>query len=155
MSSQAGRDSRPESVRTKIKEFKWVLVSGDLVSVCQHFIWKTYHKFRTQDSSCVTVNQVPYPIRLRYLQPVPVPSRVSRNLLTRDTTHSLPGGRMEFEALTHRNHLRLQCCRRGFVRDTQLSVSRNVMVLNLSSRQPVLNNGVRHVLVRWAGGLLA
>ena len=149
MSSQAGRDSRSESVRTKIKEFKWVLVSGDLVSVCQHFIWRTYHKFRTQDSSCVIVNQVP---SLPYLH---MPSRVSRNLLTRDTTHSLPGGRIEFEALPHRNHLRLQCCRRGFVRDTQLSVSRNVMVLNLSSRQPVLNNGVRHVRVRWAGGLLA
>ena len=34
-----------------------------------------------------------------------------------------------FEVLAHRNHLRLQSCRRGFVRDTQLSVSRNVMVL--------------------------
>ena len=107
------------------------------------------------DSRFFLCHSQPSPIRLRYLQPVAMPSRVSRNLLTRDTTHSLPGGRMEFEALTHRNHLRLQCCRRGFVRDTQLSVSRNVMVLNLSSRQPVLNNGVRHVRVRWAGGLLA
>ena len=43
-----------------------------------------------------------------------------------------------FEVLTHTNHLRLQCCRRGFVRDTQLSVSRNVMVLKfkLSSPRP-------------------
>ena len=27
-----------------MKEFKWDLVLGDLVSACQHFIWRTYHK---------------------------------------------------------------------------------------------------------------
>ena len=147
MSSQAGRDSRSESVRTKIKEFKWVLVSGDLVSVCQHFIWRTYHKFRTQDSSCVTVNQVPYVSAISSQSPCLL---VFLEICWPVTLHiPCPEEGWSFEALTHRNHLRLQCCRRGFVRDTQLSVSRNVMVLNLSSRQPVLNNNeVRHVRVR-------